>query len=49
MARMTHLVLPQMIQRKRGVIINIGSVGLFKTIFDKLRNYLFFVFRPTQD
>ena len=28
MARMTHLVLLQMIQRKRGVIINIGSVGV---------------------
>ena len=26
MARMCHLVLPQMIQRKSGVIINLGSI-----------------------
>lgn len=26
MARMSHLVLPQMVQRRRGVIINIGSL-----------------------
>lgn len=27
MARMTRLVLPQMIERKRGVIVNIGSIS----------------------
>ena len=27
MARMTHIVLPQMIQRNKGIIINIGSLS----------------------
>ena len=32
MARMTHLILPQMLQRRRGVILNIGSIsGAFAT------------------
>lgn len=32
MARMTHIVLPQMLNRQRGIIINIGSIsGAFST------------------
>ena len=32
MARMTHMVLPQMLQRQRGIIVNIGSIsGAFST------------------
>ncbi len=32
MARMTHLILPQMLQRKHGLILNIGSIaGAFPT------------------
>lgn len=31
MARMCHLILPQMIARRRGVIINIGSIACAMT------------------
>jgi 17beta-estradiol 17-dehydrogenase / very-long-chain 3-oxoacyl-CoA reductase len=27
MARMTHMILPRMIRKSRGVIINIGSIS----------------------
>ena len=27
MVRMCHLVLPQMVERRKGVIVNIGSIG----------------------
>lgn len=34
MLRMCHIVLPQMVQRKRGVVVNIGSVaGIMPTPF----------------
>ncbi len=46
--RMCHIVLPQMIQRKKGVIINIGSVSsampspLYRYLtFDHLKKILF--------
>ena len=34
MVRMCHMVLPQMVERRRGVIVNVGSVsGTFGTPF----------------